>query len=632
MKSLFGKQLILYILLALGCSSQVQAEVKADASLSQPRVQLGSAVQLSIKVEGSRDVGEPPQINVSGLQTQFQGRSVQFQMINFDVRFITEFQYSIIPERAGVFTIPALEIEAGGDIVQTTPLRLEVTGAGGINPPPQAQGGGSTSRRQPQATREQSTREGDLFFAELIAPKKSAYIGETVPVEIRMYFDARIDYNIEGLPEFDSPNFTARKFGDPRRDRVNRNGRIYDVMNFRTIVTPVKSGATELGPVKTDALVRIPQQRPRNRDSFFEDFFNNSPFSRARTQRIRLVAEPVAIEIKDLPVAGQPDSFAGAVGNFDLKVDVANNETSIGSPLTVQAVVSGKGDFDRVNAPVLSDPDGWRTYPPSSDLTPTDDLGITGTKTFQLLAIPERNHQLLPPLEFAYFDPQAEEYQILRSEPMPVEVRGSPAVLPPQQATAPGGQVANTATAQQQPQTSQSEQLLASGERDLLHIITEPQEWGGQFLPLYLQRSFWMWQLAALAVLLAAGTCGLLIKRNSNEQHRSQQAQRRELAKLKAVARDASLGESERNKSFTEWLRLQTEAVYRRPAALVDSRVATSSRPQLHEEVVNTISRAFSRYEELFFSGQQGLAAGNQSSIDYNELIRKIESYDTAKN
>ncbi len=626
-----GKYIVPVLAVSLFGCLDVAAEVSVEASLTPTRIELGRAAQMKLRVEGSREVGRPPELNVDGLQTQFQGRSVQFQMINFDVRFITEFSYSIIPERAGKFTIPPLEIEAGGEVVNSEPLTLEVVATGGQRLPPAASSG--TPQQQQDAPREQVARAGDLFFAELVVPKKSAYVGETIPAEVRMYFDTRIDFQIEGMPDFDSPNFTVKPMDEPRRDRVSLQGRTYDVVNFKCTLTPVKSGATELGPVKSDVLVRIPQPRQRSRDSFFEDFFNNSPFSRARTQRVRLATDPVEIEIKSLPEEGRPDSFAGAVGSFEMDVELSNNQTSIGSPLTVKAIISGKGDFDRVNAPVLTDNAGWRTYPPNSDFTPADVLGINGTKTFQLLAIPDDTKEQLPALEFSYFDPSEESYKIIRSEPVPIKVSGSPsASAVTQDAPAPG---LTESPADNQAATAADTATIPpplAGERDLLHIIVEPQQWGASFTPWYRKSSSWVWQLLVALALIATGIAGYLFKRGRNEKRLAQLARSKELAKLKAAASDSKADDFSRCKNFIDWLRLQTEACYDRAVALVDAKEAIAVRPGLADSVSQAVIQAFSRYDELSYSGQQRTTQVRSEDHSYETLIREIETHDAHKN
>ena len=95
-------------------------------------------------------------------------------------------------------------------------------------------------------------------------------------------------------------------------------------------------------------------------------------------------------EVKPLPADGQPRSFAGAVGNFTHDAtSVKPTMVEAGDPVTITAKITGRGDFDRVTAPQMTDPTGWKTYPPSGSSQADDDVGISGVKTFQMAAIPE---------------------------------------------------------------------------------------------------------------------------------------------------------------------------------------------------------------------------------------------------
>src|ERR1700679_2660026 len=102
-------------------------------------------------------------------------------------------------------------------------------------------------------------------------------------------------------------------------------------------------------------------------------------------------ATPKAVEltVKPLPVAGRPADFAGAVGNFELSADGSPKRVKMGDPVTMKIKVSGQGNFDRVTAPVLKEPDGWRSYPPSNTFQGDDDIATRGTKIFEMAVIPE---------------------------------------------------------------------------------------------------------------------------------------------------------------------------------------------------------------------------------------------------
>jgi hypothetical protein len=82
--------------------------------------------------------------------------------------------------------------------------------------------------------------------------------------------------------------------------------------------------------------------------------------------------------------------------------------------------VAGTGNFDRVEAPVLSQAEGWKSYPPSAKFTPGASLG-QGRKVFEQALIARSGDKTsIPPLAFSFFDPETGKYQTLHSDPIPL--------------------------------------------------------------------------------------------------------------------------------------------------------------------------------------------------------------------
>ena len=142
---------------------------------------------------------------------------------------------------------------------------------------------------------------------------------------------------------------------------------------------------------------------------------------------MEIKSEPVALEVRPLP-KNAPPSFSGAIGNFTMATDANPKTVSVGDPITVTTTISGRGNFDRVNAPLLEDERGWHKYPPSSKFKQDDEVGLSGTKSFEMVLSPNEKKQGLPLLAFSYFDPVKEQYVTLHSEPIPINVQGGAVV------------------------------------------------------------------------------------------------------------------------------------------------------------------------------------------------------------
>ncbi len=473
------------------------ASPSVTAVLSNSQIVVGETVELQIKVTGPGDARPPEEISVDGLEIHATGQSRQFEIHNFATSSSVTYNYTILPLRAGRFTIPPQTVRAGGNLLKTPELTLNVADS------PSRPSGVRPSR----GTQTQSVRASDLVFAELIVPQKTAYVGEIVPVQIRMGFDPRVRPRLIEPPEITGQGFTAQKLQESGQNSETINGKPYDVVTYKTAIAAARAGKFEVGPVKAKAQVLVPRPRsaPRSRsrspfdlfeldDPFSDPFFSN-PFAQIGERReIEIKSEPVALEVKPLPPKAPP-SFSGAIGNFTMTTDAKPKSVQVGDPITVTAAVSGRGNFDRVNAPVVEDERGWHKYPPSSKFKQDDEVGISGTKTFETVLSPNEKKQSLPLLAFSYFDPVKEQYVTVRSEPIAISVQGG-AVAANVAATQPGSSPPTTAT-----RPVPAIQSTAKPQ-DILYQLTERPRFTESFAPIYTRRVFWGAQLIPLLALI----------------------------------------------------------------------------------------------------------------------------------
>ena len=502
------------------------------AVLSNSEAVVDQMVELQIKVSGPGDARPPEEISVDGLEIHATGTSRQFEIRNFMTNSSVTYNYTILPLKAGRFTISPQTIYAGGKLLRTPELILNVADA-------DSPGRSSTSRPA------QDTRPGNaskLVFAELIVPKKTAFVGEIVPVQIRLGFDPRTHPRLIDLPEITGQGFTAHKLQQSGENRETISGRTYDVVTFKTAIAAGRAGNFEIGPVKAKAQVLTARRpsSPRSRSPFdlfnlddpFSDPFFSDPFGEVGERReIEINSEPVAFDVKPLP-QNAPANFSGAIGNFTMTADAKPKSVQVGDPITVTTTISGRGNFDRVNAPGIEDEHGWHKYPPSSKFKQDDDVGISGTKTFETVLSPNEKKQSMPVMAFSYFDPVKEQYVTLRSDPIAINVQGGApvaagaAVVPP--GSPPPAAVA-APTPVQKPQ-------------DILYQLTERPAVAQSFAPLYARRLFWTVQLVPLLALI--GFAGWKIRQariNNREARRIAALQHEAVALMRKLHRsDAS--------------------------------------------------------------------------------------------
>lgn len=586
------------------------------AVLSNSEAAIGETVQLQIKLSGARDAKPPEDISVDGLEIHATGTSRQFEMRNFTTTSSVTYNYTILPLKAGRFTIPPQTIRVGSQSLRTPELRLNVADSAG----------GSSSSGAGQNA--QSVSAGKLIFAELVVPKKSAFVGEIVPVQIRLGFDPRARPRLIEPPEITGQGFTAQKLQESGENQETISGRTYEVLTFKTAIAAARAGKFEIGPVKAKAQVLIPRRpsSPRSRsrspfdlfnqdDPFSDPFFSN-PFGQlAERREVEINSEAVAFEVISLPQKAPP-SFSGAIGNFTMATEAKPNSVQVGDPITVTSTITGRGNFDRVNAPVVEDEQGWHKYPPSSKFKQDDDVGISGTKTFETVISPNEKKQNVPVMAFSYFDPVKEQYVTLRSEPIAITVQGG-AVTTPNVATAqPGSPIPATAAA---PATTKPQ--------DILYQLTERPKAAQSFALFYARRAFWTAQLIPLLALI--GFIGWKIRqaRIDNREARRVAALQHEAAELmrKLHRSDASPREYFAEASRVVRVKAALASGSRRiDPNMVDVDTAADTF-RLNGDSRERLRRLFEQSDELQYSGAHN-GSGKISPENRRDVLELIEN------
>lgn len=565
-------------LVALALCVTSQAAPKATVSLDRTTMNVGEGVELTINVDGATEIEPPNEILVDGLEVRYRGFSRRFQTGTGGTSFSVELKYLVDAKKAGTFTIPPVEFNAGGETVRTQAVALTVEAPSAT---PSADG------KRPA---------NEVAFAELVVPKNTAYIGETIPIEFRLYVDSRTRLELEGPPTVEGEGFTKIKFPNPRQEQSRRDGREYNVIVFRTAVTPSRAGKISLGPSNIIFQAQVPRaQRNRGR-SAFQDIFGDDMFSDpffAQRQRITATAPASEIDVKPLPVANRPSAFAGAVGQFKLNATGNPGKVQLGDPVTMKITVSGRGSFDRVAAPELVDPAGWHAYPAKGDLQADDELAISGSKTFEMAVVPETKKVEMPRFAFVYFDPAAAKYVTLNSERTPLVVEGS---APPPPPVAKKGLSVTEAS----PSASSGPEPTPPVPTDIVGLRYDAGRPGADFTPLYERRGFLLAQAVPTAGLLAIF---LMRRLGKDERARRVAASRKRRAEHWRNLR-AATGQAAFFTAAMQVVQAATALTSEVPEGAVDAAVAKSSRP-LDDETAAVIDDVFHARGELVYAGSQ---------------------------
>ena len=375
--------------LALFCLLSFTAQAATlTASVDRPTLVLGQTVTLSLVFNGAQ-VGQPALPAIPNFRVVGQGSS-----INMDLsRGLSQqtFTYQLAAATAGDFTIPAMQFNAGGQILRTQPVPVKVVQPG-------------TAVTAPGAP-------APVAFVKLILPKRQLYVGEVSEVELQVYFqEARITQYPQ-LPL--DAGITAGKWLKPTESRVNLSNQVYAVVSFKQPITPVKAGLVTVGPATASILV---PDKTRQGNFFF---------GRPETE-MRMATEQATIQVLPVPAQNMPPTYAGAVGNFTMTVAAAPTNLAVGDPITVRVKIAGRGALDAVRLPPQPDWSEFKTYPATSQIESGDPNNNSGTKNFEQVVIPERaGIKALPAFAFSFFDPDQKVFRTLTGPAIPLNVSAS---------------------------------------------------------------------------------------------------------------------------------------------------------------------------------------------------------------
>ncbi len=402
--------LFLYTLIFILAPFSAHAEITVETSLSAQSFPVDRAAQLTITVSGARSA-DIHMVEIAGLRFHSRGQSSQVNIINGSYSSSISSNFIIQALKPGTYTIPPLSVTAGKETIQTRAITFEVTSVGQNKTSKNGKTKGST--------------EGDEIAFIRLTKISRHYNGEVVPITIKAYFNQKYRANINSLPVLKTDGVVMAPLSNqPEQTQEELNGAIYSVLSWNTTLSGIKTGNHPI-LFELDATLNLPQQRRMSTfggSSLFDDSFFNNFFGGFQQKPIKVVSPELHFEVAELPTAGTPENFTGAIGNFQLTTSASPRQVEIGEPITLTIEIRGKGNFDRVESPVFPTNPSWKTYSPTSDYSSKENI-YSGKKQFeQAIVAKSGGLQHIPALSFSFFDPEKKIYKTTTSEPIPIKI------------------------------------------------------------------------------------------------------------------------------------------------------------------------------------------------------------------
>ena len=409
--------------LGAGPAAAQETPLSVRAVVQKQEVFAGEPFVLQIRVKGSESPEKPDLSGLEGFDVVELGgssnTSQSLTVVNGRVTRIVEhgfvWNYRLTAREPGVYTIPALEIRAGGHTARTKPIQIRVS-------PPE---------------------ETEDFKLRVALSAGRAYVGQALEMTIKWYVGRNVRNFVWTVPVLEDERF---EFADPpiqldpnrhiriplgsgeeiaERSRETLDGREFLVVTLRKYMIPKQPGSYTLPQATVAGQTLRGFRRPRSPldELFDEDFFG---FGRqAVFENFVVPSNRPRLEVLALPEAGRPPGFTGLVGSFRIRASAAPTEVSVGDPITLTVEVSGPPYLGNVDLPPLREqPALAKDFKIPAERA--DGVVEGGVKKFtQTLRAMHPGVKEIPPLELAYFNPRSGRYEIARTDPIPITVRAT---------------------------------------------------------------------------------------------------------------------------------------------------------------------------------------------------------------
>ena len=395
---------ILILFLAIN-SYVLSAQVNFEATVSKSKLALNERLRIDFVMNQNGDNFSPPEFDnfqIIGGPNQ----SIKTSYVNGERKFSKTYSYFLKPLKKGKLKINQASIEIDGEIYKSLQLEVLIT----------------DSVKQPSDSITQYYNDDDIELRALIS-KGSPYLNEPITVVYKLYYKAPI--NISDARETETPKFKdfwsqTIKIPQLKVERDIYKGQNYNVVEWRKVVLyPQKVGELEISPLSLNLVLDVPTDK--------RDFFGNIIYD----QTSQMISTGMRrIIVKDLPQLGKPDSFSGAVGNFEFDVILNKNSLRATESFQAELKVKGNGNLKLFDLPNILVPNSMELFEPErEELISTNLSGMSGSVSKSFTVIPRfQGNFPIEEVEFSYFDPNTEKYKVLKSPRLTIDVYDGPVI------------------------------------------------------------------------------------------------------------------------------------------------------------------------------------------------------------
>lgn len=404
-KILFGL-LLSFALLFAGSNKAVRMEVETREILENESFELNIILE---NFDNNRLAIQQPDFDkdLKRVQGPFQSQSTS--IINGDVTKSLTLTYQFIAKKTGEINIPPVVIKDNDQTYQSNSLSLKIVKSG-------EKTGGDAGNNQ-------------VFLQATISNSKP-YLGEMVKLEYTLYLPANSRIRLPSIvedPRIQGFLVDQKNSNQQARSLVPKvyNGARYNTLLIKSIwLTASSAGKQTIDPLSLKVPIEETKKKKKRKTAFDDPFFDNDIFSGYNSFNDLVIASrSIPVEIKQLPTAGKPASFKGAVGSFKVATSVNTTSVKTNEAVTIKTVIEGTGNIGDLTAPKFTIPDDFEIYDPTTK-TGFNGGPNSGRITIEQICIPRvPGLQKISGGDFSFFNPAAGRYETINPVAFEINVQ-----------------------------------------------------------------------------------------------------------------------------------------------------------------------------------------------------------------
>lgn len=385
------------------------AQIQVQTELSSSTLYLGDEIRAQLKVDGAQRGIKLKFPQVEGLSFRQLGRpsaSSQTIIVNGKVSSFKGLVYDIgiSAEKIGTFYIPGFQVTHQSKVYQGQSFRLRV-----------------------KAVNQQSSMK---LLTEVIP--SHIYLQQPLLVTLKWYIQDNVeDYTfrfplleqkdelqlelVENNQGQKTTSLTVSGYNIPfHQSNEVLKGKEYTTLQTTFRIFPQVAGDFRIPKATMKAMIQVGTERK-------QDYFGRIVRS-PKLESTFVISEEKIIPVLALPQKNRPHDFTGAVGQFDIQLSSKINRTKVGDPVEMTIRISGQGQLEKMDPPLLSGVEEYRkNFVTVDNLQPGDIQGDSIT-FLQVVRARHEDVERLPPVSFSYFDPKQEQYVTIHSNSLPLQV------------------------------------------------------------------------------------------------------------------------------------------------------------------------------------------------------------------